>query len=179
MINGSFEIETGIKIASGSTQNKRFLAFALPVYKPFRIPVKNAFFTTRKKILYLIINDIYNHLKSSTTMANQPIPITEANDMIQQYLTYMTSLKVDMGKQTHSVSFTSADLLKWVDEVKIYTDEFRICLGVYPAGGISPGRITAIVWPYKNGKPATKPDAGKSGGGSTGIKPYNQGGGNP
>jgi hypothetical protein len=112
-------------------------------------------------------------------MANRPIPISEANDMIQQYLTYMTDHKIDMKKQTQSVSFVSQDLLSWMDGIKKYTDEFRICLGVYPAGNANAGRITVIVWPYWEGKPAKQPDAGKSGGGNDGIKPFNQGQGNP
>lgn len=112
-------------------------------------------------------------------MANQPIPVSEANDMIQAYLEYMTRLGVDMSKQTHSVSFTAPELSKWMETVKSYTDEYRMCLGVYP-GGENAGRMTVIVWPYKNGKPATKPDTeGKSGGGGGFAPPYNQGQLNP
>ena len=107
-------------------------------------------------------------------MANGPIPISEANDMIQQYLVYMKSLGVDMNKQTQNVGFETPGLWEWMERVKKYTDEFRICLGVYPAGFPDQGRLTVIIWPYKDGNPAVD-DSGKSGGGGNGIKPYNQG----
>ena len=110
-------------------------------------------------------------------MANRPIPIDEANAMIQQYSSYMKGLGVDMAKQTHSVSFTAPEFLSWLDEVKPYTDEFRIFMGDYPSGKPDAGRTTVIIWPYKDGQPATKPE-GKDGGGN-GIPTYNQGGMHP
>lgn len=112
-------------------------------------------------------------------MANRPISIKEANDMIQLYLSYMTGLGVDMNKQTQSVSFTP-ELLSWMKTIdtKDY-DEWRVCFGVYPSLDSQKGRMTVILWPYKDGKPANKPDAGKSGGGGSGYNPFNQGQGNP
>lgn len=113
-------------------------------------------------------------------MANRPIPIKEANDMIQFYLGYMTALGVDMNNQTQSVSFTP-DLLTWMNSInrKDY-DEWRICYGMYGDSDPQRGRMTVIIWPYKNGKPAINSDeAGKSGGGGSGYNPYNQGQGNP
>lgn len=115
-------------------------------------------------------------------MPNRPIPVNYAHEMIGTYLNYMTGLGVDMTKQTHSVSFVSADLLKWMAEVQPYTDEFRICEGVYPAGHPSAGRMTVIIWPYKNGVPATIPGGeGQEGndGGATTINPFNEGTGRP
>jgi hypothetical protein len=103
-------------------------------------------------------------------MPNQPIPIEQANEMIAAYIKYMEGLGVDMTKQTQSVSFTFAELQAWQQLVEPYTDELRICLGVYTTGE-NAGRITTILWPYKNGTPAvtlTGMDPG-------GIKPYNDG----
>lgn len=108
-------------------------------------------------------------------MPNRTIPVSDANAMIAQYLAYMTDHKVNMNTQTHSASFTTPELLRWMNEVKDYTDEFRICLGVYP-GGEKTGRMTTIIWPYKDGQPATHPDEGKDGGGKSQFDPYNEGG---
>jgi hypothetical protein len=112
-------------------------------------------------------------------MANRPIPISEANDMIQYYLGYMSEHHVDMNKQTHSVSFTAPELMQWLNEVMPYADELRVCEGVYLPGHEHAGRITVILWPYKNGKPATRPDGDGKSGGNNGINPYNHGQGNP
>lgn len=107
-------------------------------------------------------------------MANQPIPIEQANEMIAAYIKYMEGLGVDMSTQTQSVSFTFAELQAWQELVEPYTDELKIYLGVYSSGAQA-GRITTILWPYKDGKPAvtlTGIDPG-------GIKPYNDGNMNP
>jgi hypothetical protein len=111
-------------------------------------------------------------------MANQPIPVSEANEMIQNYLDYMTQLNI--RGQTQSVSFDSPGLISWMDGVKAYTDEFRICFGVYSPATANEGRMTVIIWPYKDGEPAQSDaaEAGKDGGG-TEIQPYNIGGLSP
>jgi hypothetical protein len=111
-------------------------------------------------------------------MANRPIPVSEANRMIETYISYMTKLGVDMSKQTASISFTEPALSTWMAEVRPYADEFRICEGVYPPDHEAAGRITVIIWPYKDGKPATRPaeEEGVGGGPSTPIPPYNEGG---
>jgi hypothetical protein len=108
-------------------------------------------------------------------MTNQPIPVTRANDLINQNISYMTSLGVDMSKQTQSVGFTGADLQQWLATVMPYADELKICLGVYPAGEPNAGRITTILWPYKNGQPAAQPIGGKD----VMIEPFNNGEGQP
>jgi hypothetical protein len=110
-------------------------------------------------------------------MANRTIPVSEANAMIMEYLGYMTEHKVNMQSQTQSAAFTTTGLLDYINTVKDYTDEFRIFFGVYPAGE-KIGRMTAIIWPYKGGKPAERPDLGKDGG-STQFDPYNDGGLSP
>jgi hypothetical protein len=112
-------------------------------------------------------------------MANHPIPISEANEMIRDYLAYMTQHNVDMSKQTHSVSFTGKELMDWLNLVMPYADELRVCEARYLPGHEDAGRLTVVLWPYKGGKPATWPEGeGKSGGGG-GIQPYNHGQGNP
>jgi hypothetical protein len=113
-------------------------------------------------------------------MPNQPIPVSTANAMVANYVAYMERHGVNMGQQTLNVSFDTTTLMAWLDQVKVFTDEFRICVGVYPDGESKAGRLTAIIWPYKDGKPATQPtEEGKSGGGSSFIKPFNEGGLSP
>lgn len=114
-------------------------------------------------------------------MANQPIPVSQANDMIKQYLVYMQKHDVDTARQTHSVSFTSKELLKWLSEVMPFADELRVCVGAYLEGTEKANRLTAILWPYKEGKPARKPKVEGKGGGDEDeeIDPYNSGTLNP
>jgi hypothetical protein len=114
-------------------------------------------------------------------MPNQPIPVSTANDMIKAYISYMTTLGVDMNKQTQSVSFTGTILTDWLALTMPFADELRVCMGVYLPGHAQEGRTTAILWPYKDGQPATQPlSEGKDGGGSnTLLKPLNEGQGNP
>ena len=110
-------------------------------------------------------------------MANQPIPVKLANDMVNQYLEYIKKLGVDTARQTHNVSFTGKELLRWLNDVMPFANDLRVCVGVYPDGHEHAGRITAILWPYKDGKPATRPKIeGKGGGGDDeDIPPYNEG----
>ncbi len=103
-------------------------------------------------------------------MANQPIPVSTATAMIEEYISYMSDLGADMEQQTHSVSFGSTALLQWMETVQQHTDEFRICMGVYPSGDYA-GRITTIIWPYKGGLPATAEEGE--------IEPFNEGSMNP
>jgi hypothetical protein len=113
-------------------------------------------------------------------MPDQPIPVSTANDMLKQYVTYMKSLGVDMDSQTQSVSFTGSSVMGWLAQVMPFADELRVCMGLYPPGHIQAGRTTVILWPYKNGQPATKPlTEGKNGGGGSTINPYNDGHGQP
>jgi len=107
-------------------------------------------------------------------MPNQSIPVETANGMIQEYLTYMQEHEIDMEHQTHSVSFDFTILQEWLKDVSDYTDELRICMGVYPSGE-NAGRITTILWPYKDGQPATRPGEG----GDVEIEPFNEGNGLP
>ena len=113
-------------------------------------------------------------------MANRPIPVDQANAMITEYISYMEKLGVDMTKQTQSISFTSREFYQWLTGVLQYMDELRVCIGVYPDGEHA-GRITSILWPYKNGKPAKKPKVQGKGGGDDDedLEPYNVGSLNP
>jgi hypothetical protein len=89
-------------------------------------------------------------------MANQPIPSKQAYEMMAAYQEFL--LKHDLEGQTTSVSFDSDSVLNYMTTLKPpVTDEFRICFGVYPEGHENAGRITVIVWPYKDGKPAMWP----------------------
>jgi hypothetical protein len=123
----------------------------------------------------VILNN--NHLFKTPLMPNQPIPVIQADAMVATYVSYMQQHGINMSQQTLNVSFSTTELMAWLDQVKVFTDEFRICVGVYPDGESKAGRLTAIIWPYKGGKPATQPiEQGKSGGGSSFIKPFNEGG---
>jgi hypothetical protein len=109
-------------------------------------------------------------------MENRPIPVSEANAMIQEYIKYELQHNIDPTKQTQSVSFKGAELMKWLSESMPHADELRVCFGSYPAGTDNAGRVTVILWPYKNGEPANQPvTEGKDGGGGK-MPPYNQGG---
>lgn len=109
----------------------------------------------------------------------KPIPASTANDMIKAYFDYMTKLGVDMKKQTQSVTFTGSTVMTWLTEVMPRADELRVFMGVYPEGHDQAGRTTVILWPYKDGQPATKPIEGKGGDDGEDFDPYNDGQGNP
>lgn len=87
--------------------------------------------------------------------------------MIRNYQDYLVAL--NQGDQTESVSFNSTALLSWMDSVKDFADEFRVFLGVY-GNGAKKGRVTTIIWPYKNGEPAEtlSPTTAARGGGDDG-----------
>ena len=102
-------------------------------------------------------------------MIGKTIPVSDANIMIQEYIKY-TQNPVDMSTQTQSVSFSSSELKAWLDQITPKTDEMRVCFGMYPAGHAKAGRLTVIIWPYKDGKPTrTNPE----------DPPYNDGQGKP
>lgn len=86
-----------------------------------------------------------------------PIPVSVANTMIQDYILYMQSKGIDMDKQTHSVSFTRDKLMDWLNKTMPDADELRVCFGAYGKGESNAGRITVILWPYKDGEPTTQP----------------------
>lgn len=108
----------------------------------------------------------------------KPIPAGTADVMIKDYFDYMTKHGVDMTKQTQSVTFTGSTVMEWLVEVMPRADELRVFMGFYPEGHAQAGRTTVILWPYKDGNPATNPIEGKGGGGND-IDPFNDGAGNP
>ena len=114
-------------------------------------------------------------------MAGKPIPISTANAMVNKYIDHVKNLGVEPNKKTQYVSFTLPEIMDWLNQVTPFTDELRICLGVHTQEASDPGRVTVIVWPYKNGEPATSPlSEGKDGGGGGGgINPYNDGNSGP
>jgi hypothetical protein len=105
-------------------------------------------------------------------MADQPIPVSDATAMINEYISYMTSLGVNMNNQTQSTSFGGTDLTTWLNTVMAYADELRIFNGRYPAGHANAGRTTVILWPYYHNAPAVD-NKGKT------IEPLNEGVGRP
>jgi hypothetical protein len=122
--------------------------------------------------MFCLILEHTNHQKK-LNMANQSIPVNRANTLIQENITYMSNLGVNMAKQTQSVGFNGAALQQWLANVMPFADELRVCMGVYPAGDPQAGRITVALWPYKNGQPATQPAVG--GGANMMIEPFNEG----
>ena len=64
--------------------------------------------------------------------------------------------------------------MDWLNEKMALADELKIFFGKYPKEDPQAGRVTVILWPYKNGEPASEPIEGKDDGGK--IPPYNQGG---
>lgn len=102
-------------------------------------------------------------------MANKPIPVSTADTMVQEYLNYIKS-SAEMSTQTQSVSFAGKELMEWLNQTMPNADEIRVCFGIYPEGHAQAGRITVILWPYKDGQPAkTNPP----------IPPFNDGQGRP
>ena len=112
-------------------------------------------------------------------MENGPIPVELADSMIREYSLYMQAHSIDMSKQTQSVSFTGKELMTWLTQVMSNADELRICLGAYGKNEPDSNRTTVILWPYKDGQPATQPLSAGKDGDSGKIPPYNQGGLNP
>lgn len=117
-------------------------------------------------------------------MTNQPIPVPVAESMIKEYINLIGSgvTTEQLSKQTQNVAFQKKEVLPWLNEVMQYADQIRVCFGVYPPGHEQGGKLTVILWPYKDGKPATWPlEAGKAGDGDPGglIKPFNEGQGTP
>ena len=115
-------------------------------------------------------------------MQNHPIPVSEANAMTEAYRTFLKENGIDPDKQTQSVSFTAAELMNWLNKTMGFADELRICLGVYPVGHVNAGRITTILWPYKDGKPCaqtTRVEGKDDPPPPPPTEPYNAGGLNP
>jgi hypothetical protein len=88
---------------------------------------------------------------------SKPIPVSQATAMIKTYNSYMSSLGVDMKKQTQSVGFNLTELMDWLNKMTAIADEIRVCMGDYPDGSQA-GRTTVVLWPYKNGQPARTTD---------------------
>jgi hypothetical protein len=119
-------------------------------------------------------------------MPNHPIPVDKADEMKREYISYMTGLGVDMTHQTHSVSFGIDSILAWMTGKLPVADEFRIFFGRYPSDHVHAGRLTCIVWPYKDGKPSCCPVHMGKGGDPDDCddegeeeEPFNDGGLNP
>ena len=110
-------------------------------------------------------------------MAGKPIPVAAATEMTRLYADYVKTLPVPPVKKTEYVAFTVTEIMEWLKEVTPFADEIRIFMGEYPQGSGSAGRVTTIVWPYKDGSPATRPlSQGKDGGGGDEeIDPYDDG----
>ncbi len=111
-------------------------------------------------------------------MANEPIPVSIAISMMEEYILYMRAKGIDMEKQTHSISFTSKELMTWLNETMPVADELRVCLGAYGKNESNAGRITVILWPYKDGQPTMLPFL-ESKDAPSPTPPYNTGGLNP
>ena len=86
-----------------------------------------------------------------------PIPVSIANTMIEDYIRSTEPGTEDLSKKTWSVSFTGKELMDWLIEKMPFADELRICFGKYPKEDPNAGRTTVILWPYKDGQPATQP----------------------
>nr|MBC7611547.1 hypothetical protein [Pseudopedobacter sp.] len=101
-----------------------------------------------------------------------------------EYQTYMTKLGVNVKTtQTNCVSFESKALQEYFMSNKIFenSDEIKFYFGIYPADspqgypGAKPGRLTTIIWPYKNGKATIIPPVGVGYGDGEPIDPFNLG----
>jgi hypothetical protein len=107
-----------------------------------------------------------------------PIPVSTANIMIEDFIRSTEPGIEDLSKKTWSVSFTGKELMDWLNEKMPFADELRICFGKYPKDDPNSGRVTVILWPYKDGQPITEGySEGKDD--PTPTPPYNNGGLNP
>jgi hypothetical protein len=159
-------------------------AFFHPFLLPFFHPATHRFFTLYSSCLLQLDRSVltfqHNHQNLYFMAIGKTIPVSTANDMIKGYFDYMTKQGVDMNKQTQSVSFTGSTVMEWLSTVMPRADELRVFMGFYPEGHAQAGRTTVILWPYKDGRPATKPMAdGKDGGGNEELDPFNEGTGQP
>ncbi|MEI9810308.1 MAG: hypothetical protein WDO16_21900 [Bacteroidota bacterium] len=98
-------------------------------------------------------------------MPGKPISKATADSMIEDYISYMTGLGVDMKKQTQNVSFSGPEVMSWLNKNMAAADELRICMGLYPLGHPQAGKTTVIFWPYKDGQPVSGAALGLRGGG--------------
>ena len=104
-----------------------------------------------------------------------PIPVSEANLMIEEY-ERSTEPTTELTKKTFTVSFTGRELMDWLTEKMALADELKIFFGKYPKEDPQAGRVTVILWPYKDGQPLTDGySEGKDGTPPPPTPPYNQG----
>ena len=104
-----------------------------------------------------------------------PIPVSEAIVMIEEY-ERSTEPTAELTKKTLTVSFTGRELMDWLNEKMVLADELRIFFGKYPKEDPQAGRVTVILWPYKDGQPLTDGySEGKDGTPPPPTPPYNQG----
>lgn len=104
-----------------------------------------------------------------------PIPVATADLMIKEY-EGITASDLELAKKTLTVSFTGKELMGWLNEKMAVADELKIFFGKYPKDDPQAGRVTVILWPYKNGSPLTEGYIeGKDGPPPPPSDPYNQG----
>src|SRR5215207_9541056 len=107
-------------------------------------------------------------------MPGKPITKATADEMITEYIGYMSGLGVDMTNQTQSVSFTGITVMSWLNKRMSEADELKVFMGLYPPGHIKAGHTTVILWPYKDGQPlaisgvAISGEEAQNGGGTEG-----------
>jgi hypothetical protein len=172
MVNGSWW-NPAIKFGRWKTFDNRSLTISLTVFSPYSSRfslIAHIKHCKYRRLVYLEYSS-----PKSPLMAGKAISVADANLMIAEYASFMHGLGVSMATQTQDVAFTGSALSTWLGNVMPYADELRIFMGVYPLGNPRAGRTTVIIWPYKNGVPAT--DGGFRGGNA--IEPFNDGMGNP
>lgn len=107
-----------------------------------------------------------------------------ANACKAEYAAFMKNLGINVNKnQTNTITFNTAELQAYLQDNNVFenSDEIKVFLGVYPedSPGVypstQPGKITAIIWPHKNGQPATFLKEGNNGASGAPIDPFNVG----
>jgi hypothetical protein len=95
--------------------------------------------------------------------------------MIKEYEDSTESV-TELAKKTLTVSFTGAELMGWLTEKMAQADELKIFFGKYPKENPQGGKVTVILWPYKDGHPLTEGYIeGKDGTPPPPTPPYNNG----
>lgn len=103
-----------------------------------------------------------------------PIPVAEAEIMIKEY-EGASATDLELTKKTLTVSFSGKELMDWLNEKMAIADELKIFFGKYPKGNPEAGRVTVILWPYKDGAPLTQGYAEGKDGPPPPSDPYNNG----
>src|SRR5262245_54238500 len=118
-------------------------------------------------------------MAAKETKKGKVIPVKQADDMILFYQKHCKDQNLPKEKSTEYVSYALPEFQAWLTAVTPYSDEVRVCLGVYPPGHPEEGRLTVLFRSYSAGKPSAEPREEGKGGTGGGFSPYDEGNSGP